>query len=1150
MQQHSSEMLLKELTEQNVQLKKENEELYKSHKELKTLFESIDEVLYSVDMVSFEVLQITAACEKVTGYSCEEFLADPDLWKKIVHPEDKDISKQQVQLLSQGKQVLNQYRIIHKTKSIRWIENKITPTLDKTGRLIRIDAVTNDITERKIAEKKLEESVSVLEATIESTADGILVIDFEGKIVRFNKKFAELWRMPLEILETMDNEKAIAYVSDQMENPAEFVSKTKELHSKQKETSFGIHKFKDGRIFQRYSQPQLINGNCVGRVISFRDITEQKKAEKALREGEKRLRQIIDLVPHFIFAKDTEGKFTLVNEAVAKAYGSTVEDLVGKGDADFNSNTKEVEHFIQEDLAVTRNGTAKYNIEETVTDADGNTRILSTTKIPFNSQLGQGLLGVSVDISERKKAENKVKESELRYRSLIEQATDAICIADASMKIMDINPSGCKMLGYSKEEFLLLSVFDLFLVEDLKANPFKIDELKSGKIIQNERRFKRKDGTTVEVGISGKILEDGRFIVFGSDISERKKAENKVKESELRYRSLIEQATDAICIADASLKFIDMNPYACDFLGYTKEEALQLFVTDVIFPEDLATNPINKFDTIKTKEIVRNERRFKRKDGTSVIMEVSTQLMEDGRFIMYGHDISERKKAETILKENEGRLSIATKIAKLGYWELDLIKGLFTFNDQFYSIFKTTAEREGGYTMTPENYSRKFVHPDDKSIVSMEVANAINSLDANYTRNLEHRIIYATGEIGWISVNLYLVKNDEGRTIKTFGANQDITDRKNAEAEIRRSEERYRQIVETAQEGIWLVDENNKGSFVNKRLCEMLGYTAEEMIGKEVFHFLDDEGKKIARESIEKRKQGGSDTLTFKFITKQGALLWTYISYSSVLDDNGTYMGTLAMITDITQRKLHEELLEKSEANLELKNKQLEQKNKELEQFAYVASHDMQEPLRTTSSFVELLQQQYKGKLDEKADKYLTFIAESSDRMKVLIKDLLDYSRIGKKKELAEVDCNIMLKEVLADLGAAINEAGAEITIEQLPVVNGYPTEIKQLFQNLIINAIKFRQKSIPSAIKISAQKKQGHWEFAFADNGIGIAKEHTERIFIIFQRLHTRNEYDGSGIGLSHCKKIVELHKGRIWVESTPGKGSTFHFTISKTNN
>jgi ligand-binding sensor domain-containing protein/signal transduction histidine kinase len=228
-------------------------------------------------------------------------------------------------------------------------------------------------------------------------------------------------------------------------------------------------------------------------------------------------------------------------------------------------------------------------------------------------------------------------------------------------------------------------------------------------------------------------------------------------------------------------------------------------------------------------------------------------------------------------------------------------------------------------------------------------------------------------------------------------------------------------------------------------------------------------------------------------------------------------------------------------------NKELERKNRELEQFAYVASHDMQEPLRTISSFVDMLNAQYKDRFDEKAQKYMTYIVQASDRMKVLINDLLEYSRIGRKREAAEVDLNQIVNAVLQDLNKAITDAGAVIEVEELPLITAYPTEIKQLFQNLIINAIKFRKKDSSPKITVAAKRKDGVWKFMVRDNGIGIDPQHADRIFVIFQRLHTRNEYEGSGIGLSHCKKIAELHKGRIWVESTPGEGSTFFFTVKE---
>lgn len=298
---------------------------------------------------------------------------------------------------------------------------------------------------------------------------------------------------------------------------------------------------------------------------------------------------------------------------------------------------------------------------------------------------------------------------------------------------------------------------------------------------------------------------------------------------------------------------------------------------------------------------------------------------------------------------------------------------------------------------------------------------------------------------------------------------------------------------------------------------------------------------------LKEEKKGISETHDSKFITKSGKTVWTSVSTNPIFDNDHIYRGAMAMFTDITNRKHDEQLLKKSEAKLAINNHELEQKNKELEQFAYVASHDLQEPLRTITSFVEIFKKQYYGNLDTKADKYLNYIIQASDRMRVLIKDLLDFSRIGNNKDLERVDCNQVLMDVIDDIDMAITESGAIIKSDPLPVINGYPIELKQLFQNLTVNAIKFSKPGVIPQIKISANIMDNQWHFSFADNGIGIDKAHYERIFIIFQRLHTRTEYVGSGIGLSHCKKIVELHRGNIWVESGIGSGSSFHFTIPK---
>ena len=246
--------------------------------------------------------------------------------------------------------------------------------------------------------------------------------------------------------------------------------------------------------------------------------------------------------------------------------------------------------------------------------------------------------------------------------------------------------------------------------------------------------------------------------------------------------------------------------------------------------------------------------------------------------------------------------------------------------------------------------------------------------------------------------------------------------------------------------------------------------------------------------------------------------------------------------TDITKLKL----LEKG---LEDKNEQLERSNKELEQFAYVASHDLQEPLRMVASYTELLEERYKGKLDEKADKYIGYAVEGAKRMQRLINDLLVLSRVNTRgKPFAPVDCNDLLEKILHGLRRIIDEKQARIEVGPLPTVTGDEGQLFQLFQNLIINGVKFHGTEKPM-VKISAKHDNSEWIFSIRDNGIGIDPEFFDRIFVIFQRLHERGAYQGTGIGLSIAKKIVERHAGRIWVESEPGTGSAFYFSLQDDN-
>jgi PAS domain S-box-containing protein len=262
------------------------------------------------------------------------------------------------------------------------------------------------------------------------------------------------------------------------------------------------------------------------------------------------------------------------------------------------------------------------------------------------------------------------------------------------------------------------------------------------------------------------------------------------------------------------------------------------------------------------------------------------------------------------------------------------------------------------------------------------------------------------------------------------------------------------------------------------------------------------------------------------------------VRYYPITDRNGAPIAACQIAQDISERKYFENLLLRQ-------SEELKRSNGELEQFAYIASHDLQEPLRMVSSYVQLLAQRYQGQLDEKADKYIGYAVDGARRMQALINDLLALSRVNSRgMEFQLAKCGDIVQRVLHDLGVSIRESNARVECGAIPSVMADERQMEQLFQNLIGNALKFRSEK-PPHIRVQAEQRDGEWLFQVRDNGIGIAPEHTERIFLLFQRLHSRDKYSGTGIGLAICKKIVERHGGRIWVESEPGKGSTFQFTL-----
>jgi PAS domain S-box-containing protein len=417
--------------------------------------------------------------------------------------------------------------------------------------------------------------------------------------------------------------------------------------------------------------------------------------------------------------------------------------------------------------------------------------------------------------------------------------------------------------------------------------------------------------------------------------------------------------------------------------------------------------------------------------------------------------------------------------------------------------------------------------------------NEINRVARKITEGDFHEriTVFSKDEIGTVAISINKMTEQVEKYIKTIQESESAL--KLSEQQLKKSEEKFNKVFHLSPVGITLIDVKTGITIeANEAILKITGFEREEIIGRtsqELEVLSEEDRKKIAAKTLE---AGSLRNKEIEFRKKSGEIRTALFSNEIISLPQGDVI--LSLIYDITDRK-------KAEIAFKEKSEELARSNQELEQFAYISSHDLQEPLRTISNYTKLFQEEYKGRLDADSDLYLEFINGATSRMQSLILDLLKYSRVGRNKEVSEIDCNKIVQDVLLDMTVALDESKAKVIADRLPMVKGY-SDLQSLFQNLITNAIKFRKKDVDPVIHITAQEKHTEWLFSISDNGIGIDKKYYDRIFNVFQRLHTAKEYPGTGIGLALCKKIIELHRGEIWLESVQGKGTTFYFTIPKT--
>ena len=759
-------------------------------------------------------------------------------------------------------------------------------------------------------------------------------------------------------------------------------------------------------------------------------------------------------------------------------------------------------------------------------------------------------------------ADAGLRESERRFRRTFELAASGLAHIGLDRRFLRVNRRLCEILGYAESELVGRTGRQMSHPDDVDVINAQRPHLHAGEIgaLNVEKRYVRKDGSTVWVAVTMVVERDaaGRpeyEIAVFDDVTARKQAETALRESEERFRAVVNSANEAIIVYDRELRIVGGNFAAERILGVSVAQLLGQPGFTSILPcirED--GSPLAPEDR-PTRITVRSKRPLtghvigvRQPGGGATWLSVNTAfLRRPGEAEHYGVvstivDITAQRDAERALRESEERFRQTFELAASGIAHVSLDGRFVRVNRSLCEIFGYPESELIGRSV------KEISHPADRDVTDAQ-RTRVRSGEIESAR-FEKRYLRGDGGTVWVDLAIALVRAADGTPRYEIAIFDDITERKEAERALRDSEARFRSLTQLSSDWYWEQDSGFGLKFMSGRMGERTGLDAGSFIGRKRWDApalnLSDEDWARHRAQLERHEP--FHDFEMQRPTPEGGSRWVSLSGEPLFDDEGRFAGYRGVGKDITERKHAEAELRRAHQDLEKKATELERSNSELEQFAYVASHDLQEPLRMVSSYTQLVLRRYGERLDGEAKEFMAYVVDGAARMKQLIEDLLAYSRVGTRgKEFQPVPMENAVRRAINNLRAAIEEAGAAVTYDALPTVVADDVQLAQLFQNLIGNALKFRAASVPR-IHVAAKETEDEWQFAVQDNGIGIEPQYFERIFMVFQQLHTKGEYPGTGIGLAICKKVAERHGGRIWVESKPGEGSAFHFTLPKT--
>jgi PAS domain S-box-containing protein len=898
----------------------------------------------------------------------------------------------------------------------------------------------------------------------------------------------------------------------------------------------------------------LILGTILGLSITvaagwlvMRDNARRQIAEGALQESERKYRMLIQGIKDYaIYMLGPQGEIRTWNPGAERMTGCTYEEVAGQNFSRFFpaedvklGRPQEIlrkaaagGEYEEQGMRLRKNG-ARFQVRTTLTasrDATGTLR---------------GFSVISRDLTEN-------KESETKYRGLLEAAPDAMVVVNQSGEIVLLNVQAEKQFGYRRDELLgqkVTNIIPVGFAERLVADDLRSAEDASAQQIGAgiELIARRKDGGEfpIEIMLSPLASAEGTLVTAAiRNISVRKAAETHLAQMEGRYRGLLEAAPDAMVVVNQSGEIVLLNVQAEKQFGYRRDELLGQKVTNIIpvgFAERLVADDLRSAEDASAQQIGTGiELIARRKDGGEFPIEImlSPLASAEGTLVTAAiRNISVRKAAETHLAQMEGRYRGLLEAAPDAMVVVNQGGEIVLLNVQAEKQFGYRRDELLGQKVTniiPVGFAERLVADDLRSAEDASAQQIGTGIELIAQRK-------DGGEFP-IEIMLSPLASAEGTLVTA--AIRNISVRKAAETHLAQMEGRYRGLLEAAPDAMVVVNQSGEIVLLNVQAEKQFGYRRDELLGQKVTNIIPvgfaerliADGLRSAEDASAQQIGTGIELIARR---KDGGEFPIEIMLSPLQSTEGTLVTSA--IRDISVRK-------KAAVVLLQKVDELKRSNEELGQFAYIASHDLQEPLRMVASYTQLLSRRYKGKLDADADEFIAFAVDGASRMQRLIQDLLTYSRVGTKgRDLRHTSSEDAFEQAMVNLRGSIEGSGAVVTHDSLPTVLADETQLTQLFQNLIGNAIKYHNPGTPHVHISAAMNGDKKWTFAVKDDGIGIDPQYFERIFGMFQRLHKREEFAGTGIGLAICKKIVERHGGRISVESTLGHGATFRFALAK---